>query len=327
MSKKISVVVPIYNVEQYLERCVESIVNQTYTNLEILLVNDGSVDNSDEIIQKFLLKDSRIKRIYKENGGLSDARNVGMLQASGDYIIFIDSDDYIEKEMLESLYNQIEKEQADVSVCNVMNEYVNKKSPQCADENLYFVYNQQQFLKEYLLGEKVPGSICNKLLKMEIARQLQFPKGKIYEDAFYQYDLMQIAQKYVVNTKPYYHYFHRANSITTTMFKQRDLVYIEIYQKFYNYIVAKYPAMEEVAFFRLAYAYFYIFDKMLQVANSSKLEQYQEVKTFLKKHAFRIFKNKYFRKGRRIAAIALKINVNIYSQLLKKDIQKNKEVH
>lgn len=327
MEKKISVVVPIYNVEQYLRRCLDSIVQQTYQNLEIILVNDGSLDDSDKIMQTYAEKDTRIKCIDKINGGLSDARNVGMQHASGEYIIFIDSDDYIDFVMIESLYNQIEKEQADVSICNIMNEYTTKQTPQCANTDLYFVCGQEQFLAEYLLGEKIPGSICNKLIKMEIAKQLLFPKGKIYEDAFYQYDLMQIAQKYVVNTKPYYHYFHRANSITTTPFKERDLVYIEIYQKFYDFIMVNYLSLKEIAFFRLAYAHFYIFDKMLQVDDYQKLSQYKRIKHFLKKHAFSIATNRYFRKGRRIAALVLKFQVGAYRYLLEKDIEKNKKIH
>ena len=188
MGEKISVIVPVYNVEQYLERCVESIVNQTYKNLEIILVNDGSTDNSGELCDELAKKDNRIKVVHKENGGLSDARNNGERESTGEYIIFIDSDDYIHHEMLNTLYNQIVEKNADVSICGVMNVYSNSETPQCSDINMDFVCDKEGFLKEYLIGEKIPGSICNKLLKKSIADKLEFPVGKIYEDAFYHYD-------------------------------------------------------------------------------------------------------------------------------------------
>ena len=116
----ISVIVPVFNVEKYLERCVETIVNQTYKNLEIILVNDGSTDNSGELCDELAKKDNRIKVVHKENGGLSDARNTGERESTGEYIIFIDSDDYIHHEMLNTLYTQIVEKNADVSICGVM---------------------------------------------------------------------------------------------------------------------------------------------------------------------------------------------------------------
>ena len=210
----ISVIVPVFNVEKYLERCVETIVNQTYKNLEIILVNDGSTDNSGELCDELAKKDNRIKVVHKENGGLSDARNTGERESTGEYIIFIDSDDYIHHEMLNTLYTQIVEKNADVSICGVMNVYSNSETPQCSDINMDFVCDKEGFLKEYLIGEKIPGSICNKLLKKSIANKLEFPVGKIYEDAFYHYDLINHADKYVVSTKPYYYYFHRGDSIT-----------------------------------------------------------------------------------------------------------------
>ena len=164
MSDLISVIVPVYNVEQYLEKCVDSIKNQSYPHLEILLIDDGATDSSGQLCDTLAETDSRIKVFHKANGGLSDARNYGLQHASGAFILFLDSDDYIHPHMIESLYEQMIKEDADVSVCNIMNVYETGESPQCENPELYFVMNTDEFLKEYLIGKLVPGSICNKLI-------------------------------------------------------------------------------------------------------------------------------------------------------------------
>ena len=323
----ISVIVPVYNVAQYLEKSIASIQKQTYQNLEIILVDDGATDESGRLCDAIAEQDDRVSVLHKKNEGLSQARNDGMKQTHGDYLIFIDSDDYIHPEMIQSLYEQLIQEDADVSSCGVMNVYANDESPQSANQDVYFVCDSQTFLREYLIGEKIPGTICNKLIKREIATALSFPKGLIYEDAYYHFDLIKLAKKYVVNTKPYYYYFHRGDSITTKPYAEKDLAYIDIYQKFYNEVVKNYPDLKEVAFFRLAYAYFFILDKMLLDDQYKQFEAYSQIHRFLKGHAFTIARNPIFRKGRRISALALFINISLYRFLLLKNIEKSKKLH
>ncbi|EFM35795.1 glycosyltransferase, group 2 family protein [Streptococcus oralis SK255] len=323
----ISVIVPVYNVAQYLEKSIASIQKQTYQNLEIILVDDGSTDESGRLCDSIAEQDDRMLVLHKNNEGLSQARNDGMKQAHGDYLIFIDSDDYIHPEMIQSLYEQLIQEDADVSSCGVMNVYANDESPQSAKQDDYFVCDSQKFLREYLIGEKIPGTICNKLIKREITTALSFPKGLIYEDAYYHFDLIKLARKYVVNTKPYYYYFHRGDSITTKPYAEKDLAYIDIYQKFYNEVVKNYPDLKEVAFFRLAYAHFFILDKMLLRENYREIKGYPAIYHFLKKHAFSIFKNPIFRMGRRISALALFLNIRLYRILLLKNIEQSRKIN
>ena len=323
----ISVIVPVYNVAQYLEKSIASIQKQTYQNLEIILVDDGATDESGRLCDAIAEQDDRVSVLHKKNEGLSQARNDGMKQAHGDYLIFIDSDDYIHPEMIQSLYEQLIQEDADVSSCGVMNVYANDESPQSANQDGYFVCDSQTFLREYLIGEKIPGTICNKLIKKEIATALSFPKGLIYEDAYYHFDLIKLAKKYVVNTKPYYYYFHRGDSITTKPYAEKDLAYIDIYQKFYNEVMKNYPDLKEVTFFRLAYAHFFILDKMLLDDQYKQFEAYSQIHRFLKGHAFAIARNPIFRKGRRISALALFINISLYRFLLLKNIEKSKKLH
>ena len=229
--------------------------------------------------------------------------------------------------MIQSLYEQLVQEDADVSSCGVMNVYANDESPQSANHDDYFVCDSQTFLREYLIGEKIPGTICNKLIKREIATALSFPKGLIYEDAYYHFDLIKLAKKYVINTKPYYYYFHRGDSITTKPYAEKDLAYIDIYQKFYNEVMKNYPNLKEVAFFRLAYAHFFILDKMLLDDQYRQFEAYFQIHRFLKGHTLAISRNSIFRKGRRISALALFINISLYRFLLLKNIEKSKKLH
>ena len=327
MNELISVIVPVYNVEKYLRKAVQSIQNQTYKHLEIMLINDGSTDSSGDICDELANSDSRIVVIHKKNGGVSTARNEAQKLAKGNYVIYVDSDDYIHEEMIQSLYEQLIAENADVSSCSVMNVYQNSQTPQCSDENLYFVYNQEEFLREYLIGQRVQGTLGNKLIRKEITDQLEFPVGKIYEDAYYHLQLVQVAKKYVVHTKPYYYYYHRNQSLTTNPYHERDLVYLDVYQKFYDLVQQQYPRIINEAFFRLSYAYFYIFDKMLVEENFESLADYPRVRNYLKQHAFEIAKNTIFQKGRRIAAIALKINIHLYRKLMLANMEKNKKIH
>ena len=303
----ISVIVPVYNVAQYLEKSIASIQQQTYQNLEIILVDDGATDESGRLCEQIAEQDERVLVYRKENEGLSQARNDGLKQAHGDYVIFIDSDDYLHPEMIASLYQQLVKEDADVSSCGVMNVYANSESPQTENQDDYFICDTETFLREYLIGEKIPGTICNKLIKKEIAAQLTFPKGLIYEDAYY--------------------HFHRGDSITTKPYAKKDLAYIDIYQKFYTEVVKEYPNLTEVAFFRLAYAHFFILDKMLLDDNFKEFKDYPRIYGYLKKHAFAIFKNTIFRKGRRISALALFVNVRLYRILLFKNIEQSKKIN
>lgn len=327
MNELISVIVPVYNVEKYLRKAVQSIQNQSYKNLEIMLINDGSTDSSGDICDELAASDSRIVVIHKKNGGVSTARNEAQKLAKGNYVIYVDSDDYIHEEMIQSLYEQLIAENADVSSCSVMNVYQNSQTPQCSDENLYFVYNQEEFLREYLIGQRVQGTLGNKLIRKEITDQLEFPVGKIYEDAYYHLQLVQVAKKYVVHTKPYYYYYHRNQSLTTNPYHERDLVYLDVYQKFYDLVQQQYPRIINEAFFRLSYAYFYIFDKMLLESDFEKINQFKLVRDYLKKNAIQIAKNTIFQKGRRIAALALKINIYLYRKLMLANMEKNKKNH
>lgn len=211
----ISVIVPVYKVEKYLERCVESIRRQTYSNLEIILVDDGSPDRCPEICDGYVKLDSRIQVIHKKNGGLSDARNAGIEIAKGKYIGFVDSDDYIHPEMYENLYKAIVKYRADISVCGVKKVYSEQYIIE--EQNILEVkrYDGRQAVANIYDAELYLESVVawNKLYRKELFISIRYPKGKIHEDEFTTYRLFYESDRVVRVNVQYYYYFQRKDSI------------------------------------------------------------------------------------------------------------------
>lgn len=210
MKKLISVIVPVYNVDSYLQRCLDSLLNQTYEKLEILLIDDGSKDESPSICDAYAEKDSRIRVIHKENGGLSSARNTGLKMAQGDYIAFVDSDDYLKKDMYEYLMKGIEKYDADISVCQRIMVKNGKETP-CDRENDE-VYDTETAVKK-LLNEDIMNAVWNKLYKREITEGIEFPVGRNYESTAVTFQYITRAKKVVNLKKSKYYYLMRDGSI------------------------------------------------------------------------------------------------------------------
>ena len=205
MKDLITVVIPIYNVEKYLERCIKSIINQTYKNIEVLLVNDGSPDNSKEIMEKYKENDKRIKCFYKKNGGLSDTRNYAINIASGKYICFIDGDDYIENTFVEKLYNKIIEDKSDLAWCNfnLVNDDGKYDEIIINDKNIY--------------DFEMP-SACNKLYNVDIFKKnnIYFPVGIWYEDLATTPRILFSTNKISWVNEGLYNYYFNVESITNT---------------------------------------------------------------------------------------------------------------
>ena len=234
---KVSVIVPIYNVEKYLEKCINSLLSQTLEDIQIILVNDGSKDNSGNIAKECEKNNkNRIIYVEKENGGLSDARNYGLKYATGDFIAFLDSDDYIEKNAYEEMYNKAIEENADYVECDFIWEFPNK-----IRVDKQYPYKNK---KEMLSFVRVVA--WNKLIKRQLItdNNLEFPKGLRYEDVEFTYKLIPFINKFAYVDKPFIHYVQREGSIanvqnerTAEIFNVLDNV-IEFYKK--NNIYEKY---------------------------------------------------------------------------------------
>lgn len=226
----ITIVIPVYNVEKYLGRCIDSVIKQTYKNIEIILVDDGATDQSGNICDEYAEKDKRIKVIHKKNGGLSDARNAGIDIATGKYISFIDGDDFVADNYVEKLYNLIKKNNSDVSVCiwkKIFEDGKTKKS--------YFTFfhreitsNNYIMLQHMLYQKLFDTSACAKLYDISLFNNIRYPKGKLYEDLATTYKLFLKSKKITYSNDVIYYYFVRNNSITQSNFKEKDMDLIEI---------------------------------------------------------------------------------------------------
>lgn len=247
----ISVIVPVYKVEPYLERCVNSIVNQTYKNLEIVLVNDGSPDRCGEICDELARQDARIRVIHKENGGLSSARNAGLDVISGEYIGFVDSDDWIESDMYERLLFLLSNNNAQISACGLECDYedgkivyFNDQYPQKTDVE---VFSKQDALRELIATKKITNSACDKLFCKHIFENLRFRVGMVNED----FDLMpkcvEMVENFAYDPKPLYHYSMMGESITRGAFKKSRFTEADVSRKNMAYYKEKYPNLYGLA--------------------------------------------------------------------------------
>lgn len=210
-NKLVSIIIPVYQVEQYLAKCLTTVTQQTYSNLEIILVDDGSHDNSPKICDEWAKKDQRIKVIHKKNGGLSDARNVGLNNATGNYIAFVDSDDWIAVDMINKLVMNLEKTNADMAVCQFANVFPDGrvqrntllgKSPQ--------VFSRHDFLEYLLKDDAITNHVWRKLYKRNLIPNDVFPKGKNFEDIYAMPDFIKNCKKIVCIDDV--EYFYRLNN-------------------------------------------------------------------------------------------------------------------
>ena len=207
--KKVSIIVPFYNVENYIYKCLNSLVNQTLEDIEIILVNDGSKDNSEKIAKKYYKKyPDKIIYLEKQNGGLSDARNYAFPYINGEYVAFLDSDDYIEKDMYEKMYNKAIEEKADLVECNFWWEYPNEQL-----ESKGRIYKDK---KDILLNARVVA--WNKLIKKDLIEntKIKFPVGLRYEDVEFFYKITPHIKKLTIVEEPFIHYVQRDNSISNS---------------------------------------------------------------------------------------------------------------
>ncbi|MBR2289251.1 MAG: glycosyltransferase family 2 protein [Clostridia bacterium] len=243
MEKLVSIIVPVYNVEKYLARCVETIMAQTYQNIEIILVDDGSKDNSGKMCDEFASQDSRIKVIHKENGGISDVRNQGMKVATGDYIGFVDSDDYIAEDMFETLVNLLEENDADISIVSFY-EYYNGILLGVRKNEEKEIMSKTEAIKELLIDRKIQSYTWNKLFKRELFDGLQFPTGKNFEDIATLLLIFERANKVVLWENPKYYYLRRDDSIVGVRNTKTYTDYLEVIYDKYLYLKDKYPEIE-----------------------------------------------------------------------------------
>ena len=217
----VTVIIPVYNVEKYLKRCVDSLIKQTYKNLEIILIDDGSTDNSGYLCDEIIKKDSRLKVVHKKNGGLSTARNTGLKIARGQYITFVDSDDWIEFDTYEYCIKLIKSNQADCIEFNTI--MVQSNEPVIQKEKLQ-IFEGKDILEYYMLSSTKTGnySVCCCLFPRDAIKKLRFREGKVNEDIDFKYKALKNCKKIIVSNLYKYYYFQSGNSLSTGGLKKKD---------------------------------------------------------------------------------------------------------
>lgn len=246
----VSVIIPVFNVEKYLRQCLDSVISQTYTDLEIIIVDDGSTDSSGSICDEYAAADSRIQVIHRENGGLSAARNTALDVARGEWLVFVDSDDYLMPDMIERLYSACIAHDADMAACTHLRRYGDRietparRSAPAADIE---IYNGAEKMDAYIRGRRLSNAMWAKLFSAELFSCVRFPVGRFYEDTFIMPGLVHSARRIVNMNSDGYVYRKRSGSITMTDFdiRHEDIVYSRL--AMVDFIGEKYPELEPYA--------------------------------------------------------------------------------
>ncbi len=306
----ISVVVPVYNVAGFLEKCVNSILNQTLADFELILVNDGSTDEGGKLCDEFVLADSRVRVIHKENGGLSSARNAGIDNALGEYITFIDSDDYVKETYLEYLYGLIKEYGVKLSVCThcVVFESGKVKS---LENDFRGVMDFKECVKKMLYHNGVDTSSWAKLYHKSVFDNIRFPVGKLFEDIATTYLFMEKAGEIALGGKSQYYYIWRKNSIVNMQFNIKKVELVENTDIMAEYLTKRYPELSAAAVRRCVYARFSTFNQMIGVEGFIDIRQ--ELVDYIKKHSYIVLRDKNTPLRDRVALILIKISPKIYT--------------
>ena len=251
----ISVIVPVYNVEAWLPRCVDSILSQTYENLEILLVDDGSTDDSGLICEEYAKKDTRIRVIHKENGGLSSARNSGLDAASGEYIGFVDSDDWIEPRMYQRLGEAITGTDSDIASCGARRVWADERPDQdlCGGSR-DGILDGDDAMKALITTDGLVQTVWNKLYRSDIAKAVSFPVGQLYEDEFWSWRVFALAKRVVTVEGSYYNYLQRDSGIMGMGFSAKSVSVIGAKTDRQKYIEEHRPGLTDIGRADIAYS-------------------------------------------------------------------------
>ncbi len=240
---KVSVIVPAYNVKMYVEKCVKSLMNQTFSDYEIILVDDGSTDGTVEICDE-LAECGKVRVFHKENGGLSDARNFGLNRAFGDYITFVDSDDYVAPTYLEELYEPVKKEKVDVVIAPLCYFFENKEpAPELAVSG-YCVISAEEAVKRMLNREGIGHCSCAKLFKRTLWEQVRFPVGWLYEDYLTTFLVMENAVNAAIVNNATYFYLQREDSIMHYKCNEKTVKLVDVTEQVTPQIIKKWPELE-----------------------------------------------------------------------------------
>ena len=318
MEPKISIIVPVYNVEQYLERCVESILKQTVDNFELLLINDGSSDNSGQLCDELSRRDNRIRVLHIQNGGVSNARNLGIQSSRGEWISFIDSDDFVTEDYLETLLQPVETDETiGFSIGKLHHIQNGVVTPFQNTTSEVTGWNIEQTLKELLTTEKTSFFPVAKLFRKSLIKGHKFnTQYHLAEDALFLTEvLLQTKCNTVFIDKPIYFYDHREGSATTSV-NQYVFDTVTVYQEIIHMVKKEFPNLQPELNNREYWSYITVYDKLIFANNKQFSEKEKEYRRWILKHKKEIMTDQYFTKFRKIAIAFLSVSPFIYKKIV-----------
>lgn len=310
---KVSVIVPVYNIEAYIEKCVNSLMTQSYANIEIILVDDGSTDNSVGLCDSFAKTDERIKVIHKINGGLSSARNVGISQAVGDFIVFVDGDDFVTEDYVETLLNACLKNECKIAACGYFEYYSEDSFKVICGENDSVKTSEEAITDIFTMKNEISVVAWNKMYSADLIKNnnILFPEQKIHEDVFTTYRLCATTDKIAYVKKPCYYYVQRIGSIMNQKFSKKRLQLLEAVESIEPFVKNNSPIYDE------AYEY-YVFLNYLTVLNNMADSSYKDKQLFIFlsqkiKNMYEVLcNNSYFNKKNKFTCFLLNFGMTVF---------------
>lgn len=309
----ISLIIPVYNVEHYIDRCMQSVFAQTYRNLEIILIDDGSTDASGIKCDLYQKQDKRVRVLHKANGGLSSARNYGISAACGRYVICIDSDDYVDKDYTAYLFSLVERFRTKIGICQHRVLLPNAKTDDKAVNRPAEVLSAKECIERMLYHDVIDTTACAKIYERTLFQDISYPEGKLFEDIATTYKLMHESERIAVGYQSKYNYIIRKNSIVNGAFNAKKLELIEMTDKMAKDVILWYPDLRSAVRRRQAYARF---STLNQLAGVPSMEQERnKIIRELKKLQRPVMRDKRTPRRDKIAFLLLDIGYPFYEKV------------
>lgn len=322
-NSQLSVVVPIYNVEKYLRKCVDSILSQTLVVDEIILVDDGSKDHSGDIADEYAARYDQVRVIHQQNGGLSAARNTGIDVATKDYIAFVDSDDYIEPRMYEELMANLKEEKADMSIGGVWTEQENGEGYSPYEPNIRRVWNKIEGLIELNSYQYFNMSFCDAIFKRELFEQkgygegkLRFPVGKLCEDFYLMHKIVARTERIVYTSTPFYHYVQRVNSISRNV--KINLAPMDASLSQLSFYIRWFPDLKRIAETAAFFAHASIYTSYCRVGQICPKNIMNQINPICWKYLLSVLRNQHIPNIKKIQAITFCCSKAIYKMVVQR---------
>lgn len=318
----ISIIIPIYNVKPYLEKCVNSVLSQSYPNLEIILVDDGATDGSAQVCDDFSEKYANIQVIHKKNGGLSSARNAGIEAMKGEYVFFLDSDDWIANDAISQLYDDMVEYNADITGISFYQAY--------SDGNLVLnthliekqMLSKKEALRTFLFNNYLTPCSCGKLYKANLWKDIRFPEGRLFEDQLTTYKVIELANTIIFNPAAKYFYFKRIGSIGHSAFSEKTYDLYEAVNEQYNEITKHHPDIEsDLAVAKITWEI--VFINMMLNSNYSDQAIVDKTRVFARKRILDVVKCEFIPNLRKFQITLFAYNFSLYKVLYARYKKKN----